>query len=69
MRELGTMRDDVPDFPLASAGLAPLRGDGSQSDFISLWAGQAAPLAPRGLNAEGLTKLLAEAARSVVGSS
>ena len=60
MRELGPMREDVPDFPLASAGLA-LRGDGSRSDYVSLWAGQAAHLAPRGIDAESLTKFLADA--------
>ncbi len=48
MRDLGPMSALPPEFPLASAALAPLRaaaeakGDGS---FSPLWAGQAAPLA------------------------
>ena len=59
MRELGPMRDDLPDFPLVSAGLAPLRGDGSCPDLVSLWAGQSAHLSQRGLDAEAVTALLA----------
>lgn len=66
MRDLGPMCGDVPDFPLASAGLAPLRGDGSRTEFVSLWAGQAAHLAPRGLDAEAVTRLLADASRAII---
>jgi len=43
MRELGPIADGVPDFPLAAAGLAPLRAR-AEGDFQPLWAGQAAPL-------------------------
>lgn len=43
MRELGPMSNAVPDFPLASAALAPLRtkaeAQGS-GDFSPLWSGQ-----------------------------
>lgn len=43
MRELGPMSNAVPDFPLASAALAPLRtkaeAEGS-GDFSPLWSGQ-----------------------------
>ncbi|PXA90156.1 2-nitropropane dioxygenase, partial [Caulobacter sp. D5] len=41
--------------------LTPLRQDGTNADFTNLWAGQSARLAPRGLNAEDLTRLLADA--------
>ena len=58
MREIGPMRDGVPDFPSASGALAPLRGDGSQADFINLWTGQSVHLTPRGLDAEQLTTRL-----------
>jgi nitronate monooxygenase len=64
MRELGPMRDDQPDFPLSTARLAPLRGDGIRSDFISLWAGQAFQLSPRGYSTEDLTGHLAAAAQA-----
>jgi nitronate monooxygenase len=60
MRELGPMADDVPDFPLAAAGLAPLRAVAEargSGDFQPLWAGQAAPLG-RELGAEELTRRL-----------
>lgn len=43
MRELGPMSSNVPEFPLASAAIAPLRekaeAEGS-GDFSPLWAGQ-----------------------------
>ena len=59
MRELGPMHDDLPAFPLAAAALASLRGDASSPDLVSLWAGQSAHLAPRGLDSEALTQHLA----------
>lgn len=65
MRELGPMCDDAPKFPSAATALAPLRGDGSRPDFISLWAGQSAHLAPRGLNTEDLTRRLDQNALSL----
>ncbi len=43
MRELGPMSSDTPEFPLASAALAPLRAKAelaASGDFTSMWAGQ-----------------------------
>jgi nitronate monooxygenase len=43
MRELGPISSDAPEFPLASAALAPLRAKAEQAgsgDFTSMWAGQ-----------------------------
>ena len=43
MRELGPLSDLAPDFPLATAALAPLRAAGLQKgepDFMPLWCGQ-----------------------------
>jgi nitronate monooxygenase len=43
MRELGPISAQVPEFPLASAALAPLRVKAEQrgsGDFTSMWAGQ-----------------------------
>lgn len=43
MRELGTIRLDVPAFPLAATALAPLRAMAEaqgRGDFSPLWAGQ-----------------------------
>ncbi len=43
MRELGPMRATVPEFPLASAALAPLRAAAESrglGDFSPLWSGQ-----------------------------
>jgi nitronate monooxygenase len=43
MRELGPIREEAPEFPLASSAIAPLRakaeGQG-RGDFSPLWAGQ-----------------------------
>jgi nitronate monooxygenase len=61
VRELGPMSDDVPEFPLAAAALAPLRSKSEtvgSGDFTPLWSGQAARLA-RELPAAELTKRLA----------
>lgn len=61
VRELGPMAELLPDFPLPSAALAPLRSAHEASgsdDFTPLWAGQAAPLG-RPLPAGELTTLLA----------
>jgi len=61
IREIGSLSDEVPEFPLASAAFAPLRQKAEQSgsgDFSPLWAGQAAHLA-RELPAGELTKTLA----------
>lgn len=43
MRELGSVQTDVPEFPLATAALAPLRAVAEaqgRGDFSPLWAGQ-----------------------------
>jgi nitronate monooxygenase len=43
MRDLGTIRPDIPPFPLASTALAPLRSAAEArgcGDFSPLWAGQ-----------------------------
>jgi nitronate monooxygenase len=43
MKDLGSMRPDVPAFPLAAAALAPLRAAAERAgrdDFSPLWAGQ-----------------------------
>lgn len=43
MQELGPMSGDVPEFPLASTALAPLRAKAEaagKGDFSPLWAGQ-----------------------------
>lgn len=43
MRELGPFVKDVPEFPLAAAGLAPLRAAAERrgsSDFSPVWSGQ-----------------------------
>ena len=62
MREVGPIGGEVvPPFPLAGGALVPLRQDGANGDFTNLWAGQSARLAPRGLNSEDLTRLLADA--------
>ena len=61
IRDLGAMSDDVPEFPLAATGLAPLRAISEKAgcgDFSPLWSGQAARLG-RELPAAELTKRLA----------
>lgn len=43
MREIGPLSDDAPEFPLATAGLAPLRAkveSQGSGEFSSMWAGQ-----------------------------
>ncbi|MDQ1077894.1 nitronate monooxygenase family protein [Pseudoroseomonas cervicalis] len=61
MREMGPISPLAPAFPTAGGALAPLRGhtepQGS-GDFMSLWAGQAAPLG-REMPAGELTRRLA----------
>jgi nitronate monooxygenase len=61
MREVGPMSDVAPEFPLATAALAPLRAKSEMAgsaDFTPLWSGQAARL-NRELHAAELTKQLA----------
>lgn len=43
MREIGPLSEDAPEFPLATAGLAPLRAkveSQGSGEFSSMWAGQ-----------------------------
>ncbi|HKT73598.1 MAG TPA: nitronate monooxygenase [Steroidobacteraceae bacterium] len=43
MREHGPLRDDIPEFPLASTALAPLRAAAERrgsGDFSPMWSGQ-----------------------------
>jgi nitronate monooxygenase len=43
MREMGSLSDCPPEFPLATAGIAPLRAKAESAgsgDFTPLWAGQ-----------------------------
>ena len=64
MREVGPIAAEAPAFPLAGGALAPLRAASEpqgSGDFMSLWSGQAARLAPR-LPAGELTRRLADEA-------
>lgn len=66
IRELGPMATLLPSFPFAGGALQPLRSvseAAGSSDFMSLWAGQAAGLA-RELPAAELTRRLAGEARA-----
>jgi nitronate monooxygenase len=61
MRELGPLSARAPDFPLASAAIAPLRAEAERrgaGDFSPLWAGQAAR-ACHAMPAAELTSMLA----------
>jgi nitronate monooxygenase len=61
VREVGPMSDFAPEFPLASAALAPLRAAAERrgsGDFTTQWAGQAVRLG-REMKAAELTRLLA----------
>jgi nitronate monooxygenase len=63
MRELGPMSELAPAFPLATAGLAPLRSAAEaldSGDFSPLWAGQHVAAA-REISAADLTSELARA--------
>ncbi|HEX7435687.1 MAG TPA: nitronate monooxygenase [Caldimonas sp.] len=64
MRELGPISSLAPQFPLASAALAPLRAEAERlgrGDFSPLWAGQNAS-ACKPIAAADLTRRLAGAA-------
>jgi nitronate monooxygenase len=69
VREVGPMSALVPDFPLASAALAPLRQrpEIAARDFAPLWSGQAARLG-RVLPAGELTRRLASEVRAKLGA-
>jgi nitronate monooxygenase len=63
MRELGPLNDAAPDYPLASAALAPLRAVAEQSgsgDFSPLWSGENAT-GCRPIPAAEITRELARA--------
>jgi nitronate monooxygenase len=65
MRELGPLNPAAPAFPLATAGIAPLRAAAEArglSDFTPLWSGQNAAAA-RSLSAADITRDLANAWR------
>jgi nitronate monooxygenase len=64
MREIGPNLPDVPPFPHAATGLAPLKAAAERQgkvDFTNLWAGQAVRLG-REMPAAELTRALAGAA-------
>ena len=68
MRELGPMSTAVPDFPLASAALAPLRAKAEREgrgDFSPLWSGQNAS-GCREIPAADLTRRLVRSAVSLL---
>ncbi len=65
MREVGPMSDQAPAFPTAGRALAPLKAEAEaaeNTDFTSLWSGQAARLG-REIGAGDLTRELATDAR------
>jgi nitronate monooxygenase len=62
MREVGPLSPLAPAFPLAGGAVAPLRAAAEargSGDFMSLWAGQSAPLS-REMGSAELTRQLAE---------
>jgi nitronate monooxygenase len=70
MRDLGSISEAAPEFPLATGALAPLRAAAEargSGDFSPLWAGQAAGLG-RSLPASELTGLLSAEALALMRS-
>ena len=70
--EVGPITSAAPSFPLASSAVAPLRAKSEPAgsrDFMNLWSGQAARLAPRGLSASELTRRLAADALTKLGAA
>jgi nitronate monooxygenase len=64
MSEAGPISAEAPEFPLAGGALAPLRAASEpkgSGDFMSLWSGQAGPLAVEMPAAELTRKLWADA--------
>ena len=62
MREIGPMSDMAPAFPTAGGALAPLKAaakGSAETEFSSLWSGQAAGLC-RAVGAGDLTRQLAD---------
>ena len=72
MRELQTVQDEVPDYPVQNRLTQPMRAAAALADdpdMVSLWAGQGVALAPTGAAADLLRQWWAEAgaaARGVV---
>ena len=67
---LGPLRDEAPDFPLATTAIMPLwraAQERGEWDFLLPLAGQSAPLAPP-LPAAELTNRLADEALALIGS-
>ena len=67
MRELGTLDNEAPAFPLAAAALAPLRAAAEKqgrNDFTPLWSGQNAS-ACRAVPAAEVTRALAQGLREI----
>ena len=63
IREAGPISADVPDYPYASAALAPLKDASHGSgEFVSLWAGQSAAIG-KAMSSAALTRELATDAR------
>jgi nitronate monooxygenase len=65
MLEVGPIAPTAPSFPLASSAIGPLRAKSEAAgarDFTTLWSGQAARLARRGVPAGELTITLASEA-------
>lgn len=65
IREIGPISPEAPAFPLAGSATAPLRTKSEAAgspDFATMWSGQAARLARRGLSAGDLTRSLASEA-------
>ncbi|WP_240506083.1 NAD(P)H-dependent flavin oxidoreductase [Thermoactinospora rubra] len=63
VRELAGAEGDVPPYPVQNALMLPLRRAAAErglADFVNLWAGQAAPLAPRSSVADYLRTLVAQ---------
>ena len=68
MRELGPLNPTAPAFPMATAGIAPLRAAAEAqglSDFTPLWSGQNAASA-RSLSAADITREMVKAWRCAV---
>jgi nitronate monooxygenase len=65
MLEVGPNASAVPNFPLASSAIGPLRAKSEPSGsnaFMNMWSGQAARLARRGVPAGEMTPALASEA-------
>jgi nitronate monooxygenase len=71
MRDLGPLNSVAPEFPLATAALAPLPAKAEQQgrgDFSPLWAGQNAS-ACRAISAAELTRELGAESRSAANAA